>query len=77
MRVWVARQLRRVATWLDPGPDQDLLSRARVLTQAADASFPSGYGEAKRHQVYSRLMKEFPEHSKRALSRAIEGALDA
>lgn len=52
-----------------------LYHRALVLTAAADQRHSPDHGEAKRHQVYSQLQKEFPAQGKRTLSRAIEAAL--
>lgn len=78
MRRWLAQGLRRVADWLDPAPDRGpLVTRARVLCDLEDAIRGPGFGEAKRHQVYARLLKDFPEVPKRAIARAIEDALDA
>jgi hypothetical protein len=36
----------------------------------------SASGESKRHQVYARLIKEFPEAKKRRLALAIEVAMN-
>lgn len=79
----LARWLRRLADRLDPPvpvvpedvPDSPYLSAARLLTEAVEARHGKGFGEAKRHQVYAALIKQFPDASKRALSRAIEDAL--
>jgi len=81
--VWItATVLLVVAVWLvqrrmtpkevvvDP-----ILARARVLTAEQDERWGDRDGEAKRHQVYSRLIKEFPDRQKRELARAIEDAL--
>ena len=50
-----------------------VLERATQLTQDADTSLTGG--EAKRHQVYARLIKDFPMTPKRELALAIELAL--
>ena len=71
----IAYYLRRLAEWLDPLSDPTVLSRARELTQEWESKLGAGFGEAKRHQVYARLIKEFPEKSKRQLSAIIEAAL--
>ncbi len=47
----------------------------RVKTLVAQWATHAMSGEAKRHQVYARLMKEFPDASKRDLGLAIEVAL--
>lgn len=80
MRIWLALHLRRVAEWLDPAPLQALLDglqlRARALTAAQEPLFTGpGFGEAKRHNVYAQLQKDFPRLSRRVISRAIEDAL--
>ena len=55
--------------------DDDILRRAKVLTELYERQYGQGFGEAKRHQVYARLMKEFPTIRKRTLAVAIERAL--
>lgn len=52
---------------------QPVLDRAGVLTRDADTTLSGG--EAKRHQVYARLIKDFPAVDKRELALAIELAL--
>lgn len=37
---------------------------------------PELSGEAKRHQVYARMIKRFPEAPKRDIAKAIEFAMD-
>jgi hypothetical protein len=82
-----ARWLRSLANWSDPPvmrppgpfviltvPRDALLRRAVALTREFatwDAS-----GEAKRHQVYAQLQKEFPTRPHREIALAIEAALD-
>ena len=53
--------------------DPVLLARAKELAFAID--FNEGSGEYKRHQVYARLIKEFPSTKHRHLALAIEIAL--
>jgi hypothetical protein len=53
--------------------DQAVLDRAAVLIGEADTTLSGG--EAKRHQVYARLIKDFPATPKRELGLAIELAL--
>lgn len=50
-----------------------LLNRAVVLTSQQDSIDASG--EYKRHAVYAQLQKEFPNETKRDISKAIEAAL--
>ena len=53
----------------------EILLRARELTAVPR---PDGMGgEAKRHAVYARLIKDFPDTNKRALGLAIEMVLRA
>ncbi len=52
---------------------QPVLDRARELTQDADTTLSGG--EAKRHAVYAKLIKDFPLTLKRELALAIELAL--
>jgi hypothetical protein len=53
-----------------------LLSRAEVLCFEQEATSSSGTsGEYKRHNVYARLIKDFPAISKREISKAIEQGL--
>lgn len=78
MRPWLARQLRRLAQWLDPMThlpvaDDALLAYARVLTAKWAAVKQSG--EYKRHQVYAELIDAFPDRLHRDLAKAIEAAL--
>lgn len=51
----------------------ELLARAKALTDEVETAEASG--EYKRHQVYARLIKEFPSTPRRALSKAIEAVL--
>lgn len=53
--------------------DPVLLERAGELV--ADINDHEGSGEYKRHQVYARLMKEFPSFTHRQIALAIELAL--
>jgi hypothetical protein len=56
-----------------PSLDDATLERVKALVASyADQSMS---GEAKRHQVYARLLKEYPAASKRDLGLAIEVAL--
>lgn len=70
--------LKRVLLWLDPppppAPDSPLRLRAKILTQMAETYQESG--EAKRHRVYGRLLKEFPNVKKRLIALTIEEVLN-
>lgn len=67
----IARWLRWLADWLD-SPSNVLLDRTRQLVCEAEMNYPVTYGEAKRHAVYSRLLKEFPEIPRRQIGGVIE-----
>ena len=76
----LSRFLHRLAEWLSPTPppepipDDPALPRVRVLVrQQETAGGPSG--EYKRHQVYAKLLKEFPTRRKRELANLIEMAM--
>ena len=63
------------------GPIQ-VLTRARELCAEQDGLYAplseakrAASGEARRHAVYARLIKEFPGVSRRMISRAIEAGL--
>jgi hypothetical protein len=76
VRTTLAAWLRRLAAWIDEPPPLDALAeRAYALVRHEESQNPHSSGESKRHQVYARLIKEFPTRSKRVLSRAIEDAL--
>ena len=57
---------------LDPKP---FLVRVRVLVSAWEAKLGAGFGEAKCHNVYAQLLKEYPTARKRDLRYAIERVL--
>ena len=81
----IATLLRRLADWLDPPrpvvvPDpapNPFHARVRSLMAMSEARFGAGFGEAKRREVYARLIKEYPETRKRDLAYAIEQVLQA
>ena len=51
----------------------EIFQRALILTREVETTLIGGGGEAKRHFVYARLLKEFP--NKREAALAIELAL--
>lgn len=57
-----------------PPLSYDLLKRAGTLITEQE-QFADRSGEAKRHQVYARLLKEYPNRSKGDLAFAIEAVL--
>ena len=61
----------RMAITATVGPE--IFDRAKTLTADADTTLSGG--EAKRHAVYARLIKDFPMSTKRELGLAIELAL--
>lgn len=73
----IASWLRRLANWIDPAPvaGTALSQMAAVLVRQADDTHGHASGEHRRHQVYARLLKEFPAAPKRNVSQAIETAV--
>jgi len=76
----LAGWLRRLADWLDPVPVvrvpdlTPLEARTRGLVRAAASVQASG--EYKRHQVYARLIQEFPDVAHTTIGIAIERAVE-
>lgn len=56
-------------------PQDALLASAKDLVQAQQAQYPERSGEAKRHQVFAALLKDFPDAKARSVALAIEAAL--
>lgn len=75
MKRRIVAWLRWVLVRLDPVADPALLAAASALIADAERTFGRGFGEAKRHAVYAGLIKAYPTHAKRDLSRVIEDAL--
>jgi hypothetical protein len=77
MRATLARWLRQLADLIDPPQHTDpaLLKEAGNLCFMQEVCWPGRSGEAKRHQVYSQLLKQFPDRNKRAVAKAIEAVL--
>lgn len=84
MRKTISTLLRTLADWLYtptasyPVLPTDIpaeLKRAIQLVSEAETLTDTS-GEYKRHVVYARLIKEFPQVSKRFLSMQIEKALE-
>ena len=87
MRAYLLSVLRALVLWLEgpppeppvvvaeviePLPPDPVLERAREWVAWADGMAPGTDGEYKRHQVYARLIKAFPQSRKRDLAFAIE-----
>ena len=74
MRRRIAVFLRKIAEWLDPIPLAAPIPASRVqeLMDEQDARWNDRSGEAKRHQVLARLVKEFPTVRERELGLIIE-----
>lgn len=51
------------------------IGKAKELCQQQAEQYPDRSGEAKRHAVYARLIKEFPQAPHRDLSWAIDWVL--
>ena len=75
MRARIGAWLRALAERIDPTRWDAVDETAVRLAADAEAAHGPGFGEAKRHQVYARLIKTYPTVSKRRLSRAIEDAV--
>ena len=58
-----------------PSVDSPLLVRTKELVTQQEAE--GGNGELKRHRAYARLIKDFPDLSRRQLAVAIEVAHEA
>lgn len=73
--LWVLKKYG-YASFFVPSKVWAIAGRAKVLATAEDVRNPApGFGEAKRHSVYARLIKEFPSDRKTDLAFAIELAL--
>lgn len=86
MKARVIRWLRALLLWLDPPPKvvpfpapvlDPLDAEADRLVREADQMRGGPDGEYKRHVVYSRLLKLFPDRRKRDVAFAIELAIQA
>ena len=55
-----------------PDIDPLLLLRAHELACDMESKYASGFGEAKRHEVYARLIKEFPQAPRKSIGLAVE-----
>jgi len=84
VKSWVIRLLRRLLAWLDPPPDPEIVIpvldpvqalASQLITQAN--ALMDTTGEYRRHWVYAKLIKAFPDRRKRDLSMAIEVAVHA
>lgn len=69
------------AVFFEPPPKEVLheeppvYKRALELCRGAETFAPGTSGEYKRHQVYSKLIKEFPEIARKDLGLIIEQAV--
>lgn len=72
-RRFIAIQLRKLANFIDYQIIDTFTNRASSLIMMADKLKSSG--EYKRHHVYSRLIKEFPQIPKRQIALEIEKIL--
>ena len=79
---WLAVKLRSIAAWLDPPIEQFPVPTPepsafdlRVSELVRWGASLDGGGEYRRHQVYARLIKEFPDTPKRLIAFSIEKAL--
>ena len=86
LTTWLVRVLTALLYWLDlptppPPPPVVALNKldvaADLWVRQADNLPGNPDGEFKRHWVYSRLLKHFPDRQKRDVALAIELALQA
>lgn len=78
MTQWLIATLTRLLRWLDPPADppfDPVAEDAAVLILEADGFAPGTSGEYKRHYVYARLQKTYPDVSKRRIALTIEQVL--
>lgn len=82
VRVWVIAKCLALVHWLEPETTliavrrDGLYTRAKFLVKAFDTLKPNDpTGEQRRHQVYARLKKEFPDRPWKDIARAIEAAV--
>lgn len=81
MKKYIASKLPAIAKWcgvaLFPQPSGEVYTEAMRLALVAQETYTAASGEYKRHQVFAKLIKTFPEASKRDLGMAIEMAVKA
>jgi len=84
MTTWLVRfglWLASLGGWVPPicdrahAPATPMLISARIWTAWAEETFPGTSGEHKRHQVYARLLRIYPDAPRRDVALAIELAL--
>lgn len=76
MKTWLGRLGLRLAMagGVLPHVSDELLQRAIAVSNEIETEARGTNGEYKRHQVYARLRKEFPNSGKPAIALAIEVA---
>lgn len=79
LKQYVASKLPAIAKWagvtLVSEPKQSILKDAKELVTQVELIYKEQSGEYKRHQVYSKLLKKYPEETKREIALAIEIAM--
>lgn len=78
MRDWLIACCEWLLIWLrrPPVPDADAVQReARQFVQWAEGFAPGTSGEYKRHAVYAKMIRAFPDTRRRDLALAIEQAV--
>lgn len=68
----IARWLRGAADLIDPPMRDPMWARAAMLVQEQDSRYPDRSGEAKRHAVYGRLVKDYPTRPRHEIGLVIE-----
>jgi hypothetical protein len=56
-------------------PDEDIMREATLQTTYTGEMYKDISGEAKRHMVYAKMIKKYPNVDKRELGFAIEASL--
>lgn len=81
MKKYIASKLPAIAKWcgvtLLPSPSGEVYTEALRLCLVTQETYTAASGEYKRHQVLAKLIKAFPNASKRDLGMAIEMAVKA
>lgn len=79
IKKYITSALTTIAKWcgisLVATPATEIVKEALRLCINAEETYPTQSGEYKRHQVFAKLIKVFPDSSKRQLGIAIELAV--
>lgn len=73
-RFFLVKLLRSIIKWIEPETNDLFLARVRLLVKAYESAGVSG--EYKRHQVYARLIKDFPDMEHKYIGLKIEEVIN-